>query len=233
MNLKALYKINYGLYVVSSKLNDNKFNAQISNTVFQVTSEPKKIALSINKQNFTHECIVNSKVLSISVLSQKTPLEFIGRFGFRTGRDFDKFEGVNYKVGITGAPIILDNSVAFIEAKVVDSFDVGTHTLFIAEVVDCEIISEEEPMTYDYYHKVKQGFAPKTAPTYIDLSETEETIKSKELKKYKCKVCGYVYDPKIGDKTQNIKPNTSFEELPENWKCPICNVSKEYFEVLE
>jgi rubredoxin/flavin reductase (DIM6/NTAB) family NADH-FMN oxidoreductase RutF len=227
MNAKALYKINYGIYVLSSKLGE-KLNAQISNTIFQVTSEPKRLALSVNKQNLTHEFIDKSMVVGISVLSKKTPLEFIGRFGFRSGRDFDKFEGINYRIGITGAPIVLDNTVAFIEGKVVDSFDVGTHTLFIVEVVESEVLNEEEPMTYEYYHNVKQGSAPKTAPTYIDDKKDTKT-----KSKYVCKVCGYVYDPEKGDATQGIKPNTSFKDLPENWKCPVCGVSKEYFQEIK
>ncbi|MGC8929517.1 MAG: flavin reductase [Candidatus Woesearchaeota archaeon] len=232
MNAKALYKISYGLYVVSSKLDDNKFNAQIVNTVFQVTSEPKKLAFATNKQNFTHNYLVKSKVVGISVLSKDTPLEFIGRFGFKSGRDFNKFEGINYKIGISGAPIVLDNATAFIEGRIVKSFDLGTHTLFIAEVVDAEIIDEKEPMTYDYYQKIKKGFVPKTAPTYNEDLNSIGNLNKEKPKRYRCKVCGYVYDTEIGDSAHNVKPGTKFEELPENWKCPVCGVSKEYFEVL-
>jgi rubredoxin/flavin reductase (DIM6/NTAB) family NADH-FMN oxidoreductase RutF len=233
MNAKALYKISYGLYVVSSKLDDKNFNAQISNTVFQVTSEPKKIALAINKQNLTYEYLSKSRVVGISVLSEETPLGFIGRFGFKSGRDFNKFEGINYKIGITGAPLVLDNATAVIEGKIVDSFDLETHSLFIAEVVDSEIINENKPMTYEYYHKIKQGFVPKTAPTYNEALHFKSESDKEKPRKYKCKVCGYVYDPEKGDETQNVKPGTKFKELPENWKCPVCGVSKEYFEVME
>ena len=167
MDLKALYKLGYGLYIVSSKKGD-KFNGQIANTVFQITSEPPTVAVSINKNNLTHEFIRDSKCFTVSMLCQDTPLSFIGKFGFKSGRDVDKFEGINYKIGETQAPVVLDNTVAYLEAKVTKEVDVGTHTIFIGEIVNTEIISEEECMTYAYYHLVKRGTTPKTAPSYID-----------------------------------------------------------------
>ncbi|MGQ9545738.1 MAG: flavin reductase family protein [Dehalococcoidia bacterium] len=166
MNLKALYSLSYGLYVIGSRKGD-RFNGQIANTVFQVTSEPPTIAVCINKQNLTHEFISQSKALTASMLSKDTPLSFIGHFGFKSGRDVDKLKDVNYKLGETKAPIILDHSVAYLEARVIDQVDVGTHTIFIGEVVGADVLSEREPMTYAYYHQVKRGTTPKTAPSYI------------------------------------------------------------------
>ena len=130
MNLKALYKLSYGLYVVSSKKGD-RLNGQIANTVIQITSEPPTIAVSINKNNLTHEFIKESKVLVASVLSQDTPLSFIGHFGFKSGRDIDKLEGINYKIGVTQAQVFTDNALAYLEAKVTQEVGVGTHTIFI------------------------------------------------------------------------------------------------------
>ena len=167
MNTKALHKISYGLYVVGSRKGD-RFNAQIANTVFQITSEPPTIAVSINKNNLTHEFIKESKVFTASALCQHTPLSFIGNFGFKSGRDTDKLKGINYKIGETQAPVVTDYAVAYLEAKVVKEVDMGTHTIFIGELVDADIISEEECMTYDYYHQVKRGTTPKTAPSYIE-----------------------------------------------------------------
>ena len=166
MNLKTLHKISYGLYVVSSK-RDEKFNGQIANTVFQVTSEPPTIAVSINKENLTHEFIRESKVFTASILAKETPMEFIGKFGFKSGRELEKFKDVSHKVGVTGAPIILENTIGYLEAEVINSLDAGTHTIFIGKVVAAEIVKKEEPMTYAYYHEVKQGTTPKTAPVYI------------------------------------------------------------------
>lgn len=167
MNVKALHKIGYGLYVITSK-KDNRFNGQIANTVFQVTSEPPTIAVSINRNNLTWEFIKASKVFAVSVLCEETPLTFIGRFGFKSGRDADKFEGVNYKIGETGVPVVLDNTVAYLEARVTQEIDVGTHTIFIGQLVNAEVISDETCMTYDFYHKIKGGKTPKAAATYIE-----------------------------------------------------------------
>ncbi len=166
VNREALHNISYGLYVVTSGKGEN-CNGQICNTVFQVTSEPAKIAVSINKQNFTHDFVRESRVFAVSVLSKNTPLKFIGHFGFKCGRDTDKFEGINYKGGKTGTRIVLDHAVAYLEAEVMKEVDVGTHTVFIGKVVEAEILTDEEPMTYAYYHKIKRGVTPKLAPTYI------------------------------------------------------------------
>ena len=166
MNPKALHKLGYGLYVVSSRKGD-RLNGQIANTVSQVTSEPPIIAVSINKNNLTHEFIKESRVFTASILSQDTPLSFIGHFGWKSGRDIDKLEGINYKIGDTQAPVVLEHAVAYLEARVIEELDVGTHTIFIAELVGADVLREDEPMTYAYYHQVKRGTTPKTAPSYI------------------------------------------------------------------
>ena len=121
MNIRALYKLGYGVYVVTSK-EDDRINGQIANTVFQVTSEPLTVAVSINKNNLTHEFIKESRVFAASVLCEETPLTFIGRFGFKSGRDTDKFEGIHYKTGDTGAPIFLDNTVQMLPHQPVYEF---------------------------------------------------------------------------------------------------------------
>ncbi len=167
MNLEALFKISYGLYIVAS-VKEGKLSAQIANTVFQVTSEPPKIVVCLNKKNTTHEFVKSSRVFSVSVLEKETPMQFIGRFGFRNSRDFNKFEGVNFKIGKTGAPIVLSHAVAFFEVELENECDVGTHTIFVGKVVDAEIISDAPPMTYEYYHYVKKGKAPKTATVYLE-----------------------------------------------------------------
>jgi len=228
MNLKALHKCSYGLYVISSRKGD-RFSGQIANTVFQVTSDPPTVAVSINKENLTHEFIVESKVFTASVLSQDTPLSFIGNFGFKSGREVDKLKDVNYKLGETKAPIVLDHSLAYLEARVINQVDVGTHTIFIGEVVGADVLRESEPMTYAYYHQVKRGITPKTAPSYIE--ERKET--AFKMAKYKCSVCGYIYDPDLGDPDGGIKPGTPFEEIPDDWVCPVCGASKDQFEKIE
>ena len=237
MDLKALRNISYGVYIISSKKED-RINGQIANTVFQTTSEPPTIAVCINKENLTHEFITESKVFSVSVLEQETDMKFIGKFGFKSGRDEDKFKGVNHKIGITGAPIIRENTIAFMEAEVVMEMDAGTHTLFVGKVVEAGNIKKAKPLTYDYYHQVKKGVSPKTAPTYIpkeEKSEKEINIEKKgkeseKMIKYKCTVCGYIYEPEKGDPESGVKPGTPFEALPDDWECPICGVGKDDFE---
>jgi flavin reductase (DIM6/NTAB) family NADH-FMN oxidoreductase RutF len=167
MNPKALHQISYGLYVIAARKGD-AINGQIANTVFQITSKPPTLAVSINKENYTHEFIKEGRSLVVNVLDRDTGMVFIGRFGFKCGRDIDKFDGVTYRLSPWGNPILEENSTAFMELRVDKEVDVGTHTLFIGEVIDADIISEGEPLTYAHYHLVKKGKAPKTAPTYIE-----------------------------------------------------------------
>ena len=142
MNLSALHKLGYGMYIIGSRKGD-RLNGQTANTVFQITSEPPTVAVSINKSNLTNEFIKDSRVFTASVLCQATPISFIGNFGFKSGRDVDKLKDINYKIGETKAPVVLDNAVAYLEAEVIQDIDVGTHTIFIGRIVAAEVISEE------------------------------------------------------------------------------------------
>ena len=165
MDAKALYLISYGMYIICSKKGD-KINGQTANSVVQVASEPPIISVCINKQNLTHEFIKESKVFTASVIAQTAPLKLIGGFGFKSGRDVNKFEGVNYKLGQTGAPVIMDGTLGYLEARVIDSVDTKTHTIFVGELVGAEVLAEGDPMTYAYYHVVKRGTTPKSAPSF-------------------------------------------------------------------
>lgn len=158
-------RISYGLYIVSS-VNGEKNNGQIANTVFQVTAEPAQIAVCLNKKNLTHEYVAGSGKFAVSVLSKDAPLKFIGDFGFRSGRDTDKFNLHQFKKGANGCPISLEYGIASIEAEVVSQCDAGSHTIFVGRVTEAEIFSDGEPMTYEYYHNVVKGKAPKAAPTF-------------------------------------------------------------------
>lgn len=228
MNLKALHRLGYGLYVVCSRKKD-KFNGQIANTVFQVCSEPPVVAVAINKNNLTHEFITESGVFTASILSRDTPLSFIGHFGFKSGREIDKLKGINYKIGETQAPLVTDNTLAYLEAKVMQQVAVVTHTIFIGELIGADILREGEPMTYAYYHQVKRGTTPKTAPSFVE--EIKEV--GAKMTKYECKVCGYVYDPEMGDPESSVSPGTSFDDLPDDWICPVCGAGKDEFQEVE
>jgi len=163
----------------------------------------------------------------------------------------DKFRNIETKTASTGAPIVLDSAVAWFDCRVVSTHDVGSHILIIGEVADSEVISDDEPLTYDYYREKYKMLAPKNAPTYIEkdkLDEEEATAipenkpenkskpESKVEKKetnvassYTCTICGFQYNPEEGDPTMGIQPGTPFEDLPDDYKCPICNAGKDYF----
>jgi flavin reductase (DIM6/NTAB) family NADH-FMN oxidoreductase RutF/rubredoxin len=228
VNPKALHKISYGVYVITSRKGD-RLNGQIANTVFQITSEPPTIAVSINKKNLTWGYIKASRVFAVSMLCEDTPLSFIGHFGFKSGRDVDKLQGINYMIGETQAPVVMDNAIAYLEAKVVNEIDVGTHTIFIGEVVAGDVLMEKACMTYEYYHQVKRGTTPRTAPSYTAEKKEEKP----KMAKYQCSVCGWVYDPAVGDPDGNIKPGIPFEQLPDTWVCPVCGAEKDKFQKIE
>ena len=231
MDLKALYLCSYGLYVIASRRGD-KLNGQIANTVFQVTAEPPTVAVSINKENLTHQYISESKAFTASIISTEAPMTFIGKWGFKSGRDIDKFADSNHRPGTTGAPIVLDYAVAYIEVSVLKTLDVGTHTLFVGKVVDCNILKAGEPMTYAFYHQVKKGKTPKRAATFQAESERKESPKDegKRANRYRCLVCGYIYDPDKGDPDSGVPPGTAFEDIPGDWVCPVCGAGRDQFE---
>jgi flavin reductase (DIM6/NTAB) family NADH-FMN oxidoreductase RutF/rubredoxin len=221
IDFEALFKVSYGLYIVCSG-DEHKGNGYISNTVFQVTAEPPKFATCCNKDNFTAEFIRKHQAFSVSVLEQEASSEIIGKFGYKSGKDTDKLSGMHIKTGVTGVPIVLNESIACLEFKVVETVDVGTHWMFIAELISAELLDKEkEPLTYLHYRKVKKGFAPKNAPTYIDKSKLEPKPVGLQEKRYKCPACGYIYDESVEQK--------KFTELPEDWVCPVCGCDKADF----
>lgn len=225
INYEALFKISYGLYIVAS--GDKEYgNGYISNTVFQVTSEPVKFATCCNKENHTASLIIKHKHFSVSVLHQEAGVKTYGKLGYQSGKDVNKFEGLKIKYGTTGVPIVLDDSVAYLECKVTQTVDVGTHWIFIGELLEAQVTDDSrEPITYAYYRNVKKGVAPKNAPTYIDKSKLEAAPKDKDARVYKCLVCGHIYD--------ESKENVKFDDLPNGWKCPVCGADKEDFVIVE
>ncbi len=228
MDPNVLHNLSYGMYIASS--NKGKlFNAQIANTVFQITSEPITIGISINKKNLTHEYIESSRRFGLSILDEKTPLSFIGQFGFKSGRDGDKFKGINSITLASGCPVVLDNALCYMEVKVLKELDCFTHTLFMGEMTESKMLKTGRPMTYDYYHQEKRGTTPSSAPTFIK-EEMPGLSKEVTMQKYRCTVCNYIYDPAVGDPDGGIQPGTPFEKIPDSWVCPICGADKSQFE---
>lgn len=229
MDLEAFFKISYGLYIVSSRENE-KMNGFISNTVFQVTSEPPLFAISCSKNNYTAQLIQSSNVFAVTALRKEASAGIIGTFGYRTGKDFDKFTNVKYFEHNIGVPVVLEDGLAWIVFNVEKTMDLGSHLLFIARAIDSELIdADAEVLTYTYYREIRKGKAPKNAPTFIDTEKIKIALAEEKLHAYYCPTCGYIYDPKMGDQSSGILAGKSFNDLPADWVCPVCGTGKEDF----
>lgn len=168
IDTKALADLSYGLFIVSSE-KDGKYNGLIANSVFQVTAEPPQLAVALNKNSLTHEYIMASKKLCVQPLMETAQMPFIGIFGFRTGRNFDKFSKVKYKTNQEGLPVVEENTLAVLSIEVKQSIDLGTHTMFIGPISTAEILCDTcKPLTYDYYQNTLKGKTPKGATTFKD-----------------------------------------------------------------
>lgn len=211
MNQNAFRNISYGVYVIST-WDEGRPTGCTANSAMQITSDPATIAISINHSNYTNECISKSGKFAISILSEKSDPSIIGTFGFQSGRDVNKFDKVAYQV--KGFMPVVADACAYITCDVIDKMETETHTVFLGKVTDCDILSSDDPMTYAYYHKVIKGKSPKAAPTYLP----DEDPQVKKTEQYVCSVCGYVYDGEI-----------PFEELPDDYVCPICKQPKSVF----
>lgn len=163
MRKEALFKLSYGVYVVTSWA-DGRPTGCTANSAMQITSSPATIAVSINHDNYTNECIKDTGVFAINILSENCDPLVIGNFGFKSGRDNDKFE--NSKPLIKSMLPIVPEASAYITCKVIDKMETSTHTVFLGEVTDADFLNDDTPMTYSYYHNVIKGKSPKNAPTY-------------------------------------------------------------------
>ena len=210
MNKNAFRNLSYGVYVIST-WDQGRPTGCTANSAMQITSEPATIAVSINKSNYTNQCIRDTGKFAISILGEHSEPSIIGTFGFQSGREVNKFDSVAHEV--KGYLPVVKDACSYIVCEVVDKMETETHTVFLGKVTDCDVLKEDDPMTYAYYHKVVKGKSPKTAPTY--LPEEEKSSQAS----YVCSVCGYIYDG-----------TTPFEELPEDYVCPICKQPKSAFE---
>ena len=189
---KAMNKLSYGLFVLTTKLGD-KQNGCITNTAIQVTTDPNRISFAVNKLNYTHDMLLEAKDFNISIISEAADFELFKRFGFQSGREVDKFEGYDkYELAANGITYIKDGTNAYISGKVIQTVDLGTHTLFIADVTDGEVLNPEASATYAYY------FA------HINPAPAAQ---QESKKGWICTICGYIYE---GD------------PLPDDFICPVC-----------
>ncbi len=164
MNNIAFQKLSYGVYVVST-WDNGRATGCTANSAMQITSSPATIAVSINHNNYTNECIQNTGKFAISVLGEHSEPSIIGGFGFRSGRDCNKFDGVEQVV--KGYLPVVADACAYVVCDVIDKMETETHTVFLGKVVDADVLKDDVPMTYAYYHNVIKGKSPKNAPTYI------------------------------------------------------------------
>lgn len=203
MEKEAFYKLTYGLFVVTAREGE-KDNGCIINTAQQVTSTPTRIVMALNQSGYTHDMIKRSGLFNLSVLSEEAKFDLFQRFGYASGRETDKFAGFPAcERGENGLYFITDGANAHISGKVIESVDVGTHTLFIADVTDAQVCADTPSVTYGYY---LSNIKPK--PREKPAERTGKVI-------WRCKVCGYEYEG---------------EELPDDFICPICKHSKDDFE---
>ena len=214
MDKKVLRNLSYGVYVVTSKDIDRNVGC-IANSIMQVTSNPSVIAVSINHDNYTNKVIKENNKFGVSILKETTDAKIIGTFGYKSSKDNDKFDGINFKE-ISEIPV-LENTCGYMVCKVIDTMETSTHTIFLGEVIEADDYSEENAMTYKYYHENLKGSSPKNAPTYEETSISQVDKDSKK-RKWKCSICGYIHEA---------------DELPDDFKCPLCGVGKECFELVE
>ena len=204
---KALQKITYGLFVITCSY-DGRDNGMICNTVTQVASDPMRIAVSINKANFSHDMIKNAGTMNVCMLTEEAPFEVFTRFGFQSGKDADKFAGEQVFRSANGAPLLTKYINSFMSLKVVDYSDLGSHGLFICEPTDSAVMSDKPSMSYAYYHA---NVKPKRPAPAADSGE-------KKVKGYICNICGYIYEG---------------ETLPEDFICPLCKHPASDFSPIE
>ncbi len=177
MDNTAMFKISYGLYVITTKKGD-KDNGCVINTMMQICDNPLVGIISVNKANYTHDEIMETKKVNVSILDTDCKMEIFERFGFQSGREVNKFNGFEaVKRSENGLIYLSEHSNSFISGKVIDSIDFGSHTVFKVEIVDGEVLSKKPSVTYDYYH---QNIKPKP----------EAKVKDG----WRCKICNYVYE---------------------------------------
>ncbi len=195
----AMYKLTYGLFVLTTT-DGEKQNGCIVNTVSMITDNPKRITVYVNKANYSEELLRKTGVFNVSVLTESAPFDIFKRFGFASGRDTDKFDGIAVETSENGLYYLPEHTNAVLSAKVVDCYDYGTHTLFVAEVTEGKTLSEEKSVTYEYYQS--------------NIKPRPQAAAKTDKEKWVCKICGYTHEG----------------ELPQDFICPWCKHPAEDFE---
>lgn len=208
MGAKVWHYLTYGMYVCTAMDGERPVGC-IVNTAMKVASKPALFAFSLNQENYTREVLQKSGRFALNILAESAPMELFGTFGFHSSRDVDKFESHPY-TNVEGLPVLRDNLCGALIFELHQAIDLGTHTLVIAELKETAQGDSETPMSYFYYNEVLKGKVPKSAPSYAPPEETAQEPKAV------CQVCGYVHD-------------TLTEQLPADFRCPICGVDRTRF----
>ena len=226
---KEIFKnMTYGMFVLSTKHEGRDVGCFI-NTAVQITSDPVTIAISVNKNNFTNKAIKKEKRFALGILSEQTNPEVIGKFGFFSSKGVDKFSFFK-TIYSHDLPVVDENLCGYLICEIQDFISVTTHDIFIAKVLDSKKLSNFKPMTYEFYHRVIKGKTPSSAPTFNETQTKENhnqtpNQSTNTYKKYRCMICGYIYDESI----EKVK----FDQLPDDWTCPLCGAPKNLFEEVE
>lgn len=253
LDTKAFRKASYGVYLVTAAKSGANFGCVI-NTFVQVTSKPAQASIAINKENATTAAVLESGYFGVSILAQDAPMELIGRFGFKTSTEVDKFAETAWHGGEAGVPVVTDHAVATLVFKVVQTLDVGTHMLVIGEAIDAQVLDAvAEPLSYAYYHLVKGGKTPSKASSYegavqaaasaegdaaAGVEADDPVVASVEAGYPDATAATAAADDAV------VKPKYAWqcticghieyvEELPGDFACPLCGVGKEMFERIE
>lgn len=222
IDTKAFRNLSYGLYIISSKKDDKPVGCVV-NTFAQVTSKPAQVSVAVNKENYTSQGIRETGAYEVAVMNESASMELIGKFGFHSSADTDKFIDFETAVSEQGIEYVTQSSCAHFSVKVTQELDLGSHILFIGEVIDATPIAGDAPMTYAYYHQVKGGKTPPKASSYNggedEVKQADQGAEETKPKvAWRCKICGHI---------------EYAEELPEDFVCPVCGVGRELFERIE
>jgi flavin reductase (DIM6/NTAB) family NADH-FMN oxidoreductase RutF/rubredoxin len=204
----------------------------VVNTFAQVTSEPPQVSIAINKDNFTTQGIEETGAFEVTVVHKDAVPDLIGTFGFQSSKDIDKFVNFTTKVSSQDIPYITEHVCAHFSVKVNQQLDLGTHVFFVGDVIEADMVDTIEPMTYAYYHEVKGGRTPKNASSFSSeelecegkriKEEAVEDLSAEGVKKtrigWRCQLCGYI---------------EYVDELPDDFVCPVCGATREFFERIE
>lgn len=213
-DIEILNDISYGMYLVTTSYDDKRIGC-IINTLSQVTSSSMIVSINLNVDNYTNLAIKNTKKFAVSILSSDVSQDLIGVFGYSSSKDNDKFKDINFILE-DDIPVVTKGMCGYLICEVLNIVNCDTHDIVIAKVIKMKKLDLNKPMTYKYYREVLKGVSSLKAPTY-----QEENSNNSKSKKYKCKICGYVYDEE--------KEKVKFEDLPDDYKCPICGAKKSDF----